>query len=385
MAFSPAHFVRTFKKVDTLNELFVRESIDMQLSNKNSKDERVEIFLGQLKKLDTETSQKLKGILKKVHDCSNRELFNQLLAEIHESKNSESISQDFLDSAPALKEKFLHLYIHHPRYFTKIELDKAIIKSQGWKSFFPPNSNLIDIEEIRKQLSDKLSKLIFETQQRGRRCYVEHIPEDDFVAFVAYPEDYPTTVIEYDSSEGLNKGKTRNPIFTIYLLYSPKLNMIRVKAGGGKTQVMRYAQIFVETAFGISDWSAEENHIKASIEKIFEPDFQFKLSDIFEGIYMNSVTLDFGDSETIHKVKGRTKKERKLFIESLKLRTNRAILDQAKVIKKVSLSAKLRDSGLTKGKLITFDIDNQGGTTLHNEVEGTEILQVLIDSGIIHG
>lgn len=385
MPFSPAHFVRTFKKVDTLNELFERENIDIQLSNKHSKDERVEIFLEQLKKLNTDTSQKLKGILKKVHDCSNRELFNQLLAEINESKTSESIAQGFLDSAPALKEKFLHLYLHHPRYFTKIELDKAITKSQGWKSFFPPNRDLIDVQEISEQLSQKLSKSIFETQQRGRRCFVEHIPEDDFIAFVAYPEDHPTSVVEYDSTDGLNKNMTRNPIFTIYFLYSPKLNMVRVKAKGEKAQVMKYAQIFVEIAFKTLEWQAEKNLIKTSIEKIFEPDFEFKLNDKFGGIYINSVTLDHGDSETIHKVKGRTKKERKLFIQSLKMRTNSAILDHVKVMKKVSLSAKLRDSGSTKGKLITFDIDYQGGTTLHNEAEGTEILQILIDSEVIHG
>jgi hypothetical protein len=121
-----------------------------------------------------------------------------------------------------------------------------------------------------KVLSTNLTKL----QQRGSRCKVEGIEYEGRVAFIALPEDYATSYMEYDDQAQLNKDNLRTPIFKIYFIYDSDLNILRVKSKGGRPQVCLYAELYITALTGADDWVAREHIIKANISitpiKIFK-------------------------------------------------------------------------------------------------------------------
>jgi hypothetical protein len=380
-------FVRSFKNVDTLNVYFELNQFNIQLSEKLSKKERVEDFLKKFNVLPLEQQSKIQSDFIEVDQCSNEKFFEQLVVEAN--KIGKPISKEFLDSHPSLKEKFLYIYLNHRRDFDKLGLEKALLKSQGWLSFkmdTVPNTENITIKQVEDSLSNLLCTSLSDLQQRGRKCKVEGIEYEGRLAFIAQPEDYATSFLEYDDKEELNKDNLRKPIFQIYFIYDKDLNILRVKSEGGRSQVCLYAKLFVQSATSCDTWVPEDHIIKANLTKIFDPNFSFVVQEPFEGIYIKGVILDLVDSRITYNLKrhllGNTGK---LFMERLRQNLPTNILDKAQEIRSVKLSAKLKDMAGKKGKSITFDLSSDGGTTLHNDQNDRVILQMLIDSGIIHG
>jgi hypothetical protein len=387
MSFSIKSFVRSFKNVDTLNAYFDSGSVNIKLSDKLTKEERVEYFIKKFNALPLEQQSKIQSDFIEVDQCSNEQFFEQFIVDIN-SKGT-PISQEFLDSHPSLKEKFLYIYLHYPKHFNRLDLEKSLLKSQGWLSFnLDEVSNTEDIsaDKAKNTLPKTLSTSLFNLQQRGGKCIVEGIEYEGRLAFIALPEDYATSYMEYDEKDQLNKDNLRTPIFKIYFIYDSDLNILRVKSKGGRSQICLYAELFITAITGADEWVAQEHIIKAYLTKIFDPNFSFTVQEPFEGIYVKGVTFDLEDSRITFNLKrhllGNTGK---LFMERLKRNLPTNILEQAQEIRSVKLSAKLKDVDGKKGKSVTFDLSSDGGTTLHNDQNDKAILQMLMDSGIIHG
>jgi hypothetical protein len=387
MSFSIKSFVRSFKNVDTLNAYFDLGSVNIKLSDKLTKEERVEDFIKQFNALPLEQQGKIQSDFIEVDQCSNDQFFKQFVADVN--KDGKPISQDFLDSHPSLKEKFLYIYLYYPKHFNRLDLEKSLLKSQGWLSFnldTVSNTEDISAEKAKNALPKTLSTSLFNLQQRGGKCIVEGIEYEGRLAFIAYPEDYATSFLEYDEKAQLNKDNPRTPIFRIYFIYDKDLNILRVKSKGGRPQVCLYAELFITALTGADDWVAREHIIKAYLTKIFDPDFRFIVQEPFEGIYIKGVTFDLEDSRITFNLKrhllGNTGK---LFMERLRQNLPTNILEKAQEIRSVKLSAKLKDVAGKKGKSVTFDLSSDGGTTLHNDQNDKVILQMLMASEIIHG
>lgn len=387
MAFSIKSFVRSFRNVDTLNAYFDLGSVNIKLSDKLTKDERIEDFIKKFNALPLEQQSKIQSDFIEVDQCSNKQFFEQFIVDIN--SNGTPISQDFLDSHPSLKEKFLYIYLHYPKHFNRLDLEKSLLKSQGWLSFnldTVPNTEDISAEKAKNALPKTLSTSLFSLQQRGGKCIVEGIEYEGILAFIAYPEDYATSFLEYDDQAQLNKDNPRTPIFRIYFIYDKDLNILRVKSKGGRSQVCLYAELFITALTGDDKWVAQEHMIKAYLTKIFDPNFSFTVQEPFEGIYVKGVTFDLEDSRiTFNLKKYLVENTGKLFMERLKRDLPTNIIDKAQEIRSVKLSAKLKDVAGKKGKSVTFDLSSDGGTTLHNDQNDKVILQMLMASGIIHG
>lgn len=387
MSFSIKSFVRSFKNVDTLNEYFDSGSISIQLSDQMTKEERAEYFIEKLNVLSLEQRSRIENDFRQVDECSNAKLFEQFVVDIN-SKGT-PISQDFLDSHPSLKEKFLYVYLKYKNHFDKLDLEKSLLKSQGWLSFdlnTVPTTRNVTIKQVENIFPKVLSTNLTKLQQRGSRCKVEGIEYEGRVAFIALPEDYATSYMEYDEKAQLNKDNLRTPIFKIYFIYDSDLNILRVKSKGGRSQICLYAELFVTALTGADEWIAQEHVIKAYLKKIFDPNFNFTVQEPFEGIYIKGVTFDLADSRiTFNLKKYLVENTGKLFMERLKRDLPTNILEQAQDIRSVKLSAKLKDVAGKKGKSVSFDLSSDGGTTLHNDQNDKVILEMLMNSGIIHG
>lgn len=387
MSFLIKSFVRSFKNVDTLNEYFDLRAINIQLSDQMTKEEKAEYFMKKFDALSSEQQDVIHRDFRQVDECSNANLFEQFVANIN--NEGKPISQDFLDSHPSLKEKFLYIYLNHKNYFDKLDLEKSLLKSQGWLSFdlnTVPNVRNMTIKQVENIFPKVLSTNLTKLQQRGSRCKVEGIEYEGRVAFIALPEDYATSYMEYNAKDQLDKDNLRKPIFRIYFIYDEDLNILRVKSKGGRSQICLYAELFVTAMIGANEWKAGDHIIKAYPRKIFDPNFRFIVYEPFEGIYVKGVILNMADSTvSLYLNRGVENNGGKLFMERVRQNLAPNILGEVKRIQSVKLSAKLKDVAGKKGKSVTFDLSHDGGTTLHNDQNDKVILQMLMASGIIHG
>jgi hypothetical protein len=111
----------------------------------------------------------------------------------------------------------------------------------------------VDVDTTQRaidRLSLTLSDYLVQKEGRGHRCHIDYLRRSTGHLFIAYPEDFPTTLFEYDDADELACRRIR-PTSDLLFFYSPEAGKLEIFAQGGKKKVQDLQVIFAKAILGI--------------------------------------------------------------------------------------------------------------------------------------
>ncbi len=113
-------------------------------------------------------------------------------------------------------------YLNKPTIFQKVLIDYELENTTGWLLFnLKPVKKENDLFLKETELGEAIGKHYYEAELRGKNCKSEYCEKENFVIYVAYPEDYAVRDPEYDKNNELNKNIHRKPVFKAYFQQFP--------------------------------------------------------------------------------------------------------------------------------------------------------------------
>ncbi|HWO72792.1 MAG TPA: hypothetical protein VNN21_04470 [Dehalococcoidia bacterium] len=102
-----------------------------------------------------------------------------------------------------------------------------------------------------ERLSLTLTDYLLREEGRGHHCHIDHYARSTGHLFVAYPEDFSATLLEYDDENNLARRAIR-PATDLLFFYRPDHARLEVYATGGKKKVRDLQHLFARTILGAS-------------------------------------------------------------------------------------------------------------------------------------
>ena len=239
-----------------------------------------------------------------------------------------------------------------------------------------------------KRLSAQLTGYLLQWEGRGQHCHVEWLQRSTGYLYIAYPEDYGQTMLEYEE-EKLVRRKYR-PATDLLFFYSPDRHMLETFCQGAKDKVRDLQEIFARTILGI-DLGADPGAERAyRLDLLKEAGFSFVIdaSTGLESIEVKWIHLRDRDGgrQLILQVGGPAGlgvifAADKYFATSPGPQTDRyplALMD----VDKAKLQAFFRPLGKRRrGRTRTFTLTRNGCLLDQEGMDGV-IRKVLVDSGL---
>lgn len=239
-------------------------------------------------------------------------------------------------------------------------------------------------------LSRHITAYFLQREGRGHHCHVELVRRSTGYLFIAYPEDYGQTMLEYDEDK-LVRRKYR-PATDVLFFFSPDRNTLEVFCQGTKDKARDLQEIFARSILGIElgpDSGAERAY---RLNVLKEESFSFVIDPAsgIEGIEVKWVTLRDRDGgrQVILQVGGPAGRgvifaAQKYFATRADDETTRYPLDLMD-IDKAKLQAVFRPLGKRRrGRSRTFTLSPNGCLLDHEGADGV-IREVLVASGLEH-
>jgi len=128
--------------------------------------------------------------------------------------------------------------------------------------------------EARSALANALSGL-YRQQGRGHRCYVAYHfrPNPDRHCFLAYPEDYATSDLQYDGLE--LRRLPRKSVFDVAFIYRRQEAMLEICAPGSRQEIDELMEIFCQTILGKNPLPSLDSDRCFNLNRLLEEDFAF--------------------------------------------------------------------------------------------------------------
>jgi hypothetical protein len=100
-----------------------------------------------------------------------------------------------------------------------------------------------------KLLSRQLTDYLVQREGRGQHCHIEYLCRSTGHLFIAYPEDYGQTVLEYDDDK-LVRRKIR-PATDLLFFHAPERGTLEIFCQGARDKVRDLQEIFARAILGI--------------------------------------------------------------------------------------------------------------------------------------
>ncbi len=232
-----------------LKEYCRLHNIPLTLPTTDNEDEAKEAIIKQLSKLDDKSRSSLELDFQEINSLTPNEGLHLLIEEA-KGKNLQ-IPYEEVDQLNQ-HDKAFWFFLHQNEHFSDVATWYEVNDTRGWKEL----TGVKKVKDISKitgktaQLQKALSTYIFNSELRGRNCYVECYRQEDRVCFVAYPEDYTESSIVYEE-EQLRKRHPHKPVDKIFFLYYPKEGRLSTKAAGGWKRAKTIQQIFGKAVLGV--------------------------------------------------------------------------------------------------------------------------------------
>jgi len=134
----------------------------------------------------------------------------------------------------------------------------------------------------RDRLSLALTDYLVPREGRGHRCHIDYLRRSTGHLFIAYPEDFPTTLFEYDDDDELARRKIR-PTTDLLFFYSSETGKLEIFSQGGKKKIQDLQVIFAQTILGIGLGPAGSDGRVYDLNLLKQRDFSF-LTDPTTGL-----------------------------------------------------------------------------------------------------
>jgi hypothetical protein len=124
-----------------------------------------------------------------------------------------------------------------------------------------------------QRLSKELTAYLLRKEGRGRHCFVEWLRRSTGYLFIAYPEDFAETTLEYEEDE-LVRRKIR-PARDLLFFYSPERRMLEIFSKGDKNKIRDLQMIFASIILGITLTPDSEAEIAYSLNLLKDESYFF--------------------------------------------------------------------------------------------------------------
>ena len=276
-----------------LSEFLKREfSIDFSIVKDEKREEMSERFIETLDKHSDR--DKIFVELEYINELSSPRHIDALYARA-------TLERKVIDIATYEKcknddERALWWFMNHKSIFEQHAEFNDIEDLSGAKEIIIPekytkgSGEITDIgfENLQKKISSIYSKSL-----RGDKCKVKcwKKDDDDTLIIRAYLEDLPTGELAFDGDE-ITSNKPHRPVFSVVFIYSPRLNMLGVKAVGGIERIEGLQGAFCELFLGCTLDQTEKRAFDlrnisdiANVELVTDP------SDDVEKVYLKAIEL----------------------------------------------------------------------------------------------
>lgn len=131
--------------------------------------------------------------------------------------------------------------------------------------------------ERLKAFEDALRR-IYRKQGRGRCCHVDRYQRRAPLRFCyfAYPEDFPTSDIEYDEGQNFHRV-TRRPAMENAFAYDPEAGTLEISATGPQKHKEALAEAFCVHILGLGALPPEDGSPRYTLEPAMDPSFAFPI------------------------------------------------------------------------------------------------------------
>lgn len=155
-------------------------------------------------------------------------------------------------------------------------------------------------EPDRIEAFEAALRRIYRKQGRGRCCHVDPYQRRDPLRFCyfAYPEDFPTSDVEYDEHRTFQRV-TRRPAMENAFVYDPEAGTLDISATGPKEHKEALAEAFCKHILGLAALPPEDGRPRYTLAPAMDPSFQFPVEpeDGVARIEFKSIRLDYPDAE----------------------------------------------------------------------------------------
>jgi hypothetical protein len=264
------------------------------------------------------------------------------------------------------------------------------LNRRHWHVRLGVSDGTVDVSErATERLSGALSTYLLQREGRGQHCQVEVLQRSSGYLFIAYPEDYPDVLFEYDEDNKLDRRKIR-PTTDLLFFYSPDRQRLEIYSQGGRQKIQDLQAIFAQTILGIGLGPDQAQGKIYQVNRLKEANFSFVIDPAsgLEGIevkwvYLHPVTG--GKGVTLHvdgpAGRGVSHAAEQYFDVHLGQVTDKYpfhLMD----VRKAFLQARFRPLGTKRrGRSRSFPLTPNGCWLDQEGIDGV-IRKVLIDSGI---
>lgn len=300
---------------------------------------------------------------------------------IEEAKTQQILIDNKLD-ALSNYDKAMWFFLNERDIFDMVALEYEIEHSLGW---LPYNVDPIERKKVlgkEHELAAAVRDYYYQMENRGDICQAECVEKENYICYIAYPQDYVDRDISYDKeTQKLNKTNHRQPVFKVFFLYHPEENRLSVKVKGSKAKKESLLKIFGK--FVLDQELTEDQKVRydLSVLKNFNLPFDTPPKDKVQQVKLIELRLmypkAYGKKLVVSVDKnGYGSKDIGNFIRKMDIPLHELNITQAKVYVKFTPTRK-REKGT-----VTATITAPDSCTLGEKKNHDKVRQYLKDWGI---
>lgn len=275
-----------------------RHHVDFPLPSKEdeSREECADRFMEFLKAQDEKTRDQVFMEFEYINSLSSDNHITALCAHFPNIQREKLIEQ----RAENNDERALLAYINYADEFDDY-YSRANIESSAVKELTLPKSvPLSEITDEKVQAFEPKVQGVYRQSYKGEQCKIKIFRDDKSIILRAYLEDLPTRDTAFIKGK-LDEKRTRKPVFDAIFIYKPELNLLGVRAIGGKGMVSELQRLFCEYLLGIKNINTEEQRYKIPpLKDVMALNLVADATDGIDRVYLKSIRLK--DKGVPHKI-----------------------------------------------------------------------------------
>lgn len=271
--------------------------------------------------------------------------------------------EDHLDAA-------MYVFLNHPDVFevaSRFNFSDNLPNRSWRKRFDIPCDNIATDEAAKKRLGAAISANYRQTEGRGQKCEVDHYERGSKLYWFAYPEDYATASLEYDSIIGLDRRVSR-PAFELIYVLDRDFGTLEIYVQGDKNKVRNLQEIWGRAILNTELGEDVKTSITLDLNPLKDRRFPLKIdvSSIVESVRIRKmrfsiigaerkrITLETGPDDDIYNLIDDFLIGNKIFKDILN-------------VTQVGFQFKFIDTGRRGAKTLSFDVSWPNSCSLKHE------------------
>ena len=294
--YSPKTFLRQTPK-PALRRYFVSKGIDLEVDWEALTPRRVDPLFEAVEALPDDVRDSVERDFRQVFDMANAR-GRLLLIEQGTVLGADLGAR--LDGVENHYEAAMVAFLEHRDVFELASCVHEMDRLGHWRKRLVGKRLHASEEPERLRAFEEALRRIYRGQGRGRCCHVDRYQRRDPLRFCyfAYPEDFPTSDVEYDERHNFRRV-TRRPAMENAFVYDPESGTLDISATGPKEHKEALAEAFCKHILGLAALPPEDGSPRYTLEPAMDPSFEFPIEpgDGIDRMWFKSLRVDVPDSE----------------------------------------------------------------------------------------